>query len=1103
MVAWGKVRSRVVCALVALLAVVSGCKHADHTRRLTFQQIFAEDSAPTKHGERVTTEGVVLYSDPLWRLLVVQDSDQGIYIDPPANQELHPGDRIQITGTTTDPGKFLENQEIRWLSTGEMPPPAELATASQFADFPTTFVRVTAMVRWSGVHNGRPMIEAYAGDSRVTSIIYSGTSEYLPRLGSEIKIAGVTGVSYDNAGTFQGWRLLTPSPQYVQVLKAGPQDPFTVPTARLSEMGAGQKGKLVHVTGKVMDRVSSLLLSDTTHTVPVNLRRPLHGDFTSAEVVGFWTGSAIEDALIRPSGDLLAHKGDIRTLDELKHLSVAEAAGRRPVSVRGVITYIDPNWGLMFVQDHTGAAFVGISGLNLRLKPGDLVDVSGVTNPGDYAPAIGDPAVSFVGRGSFPQPLTIDPLQSNLAMADSRWSTYRGVVHSVQVVDGHTNLKLGAGDEALNVQLPTLIDGERFRDKEISVTGALGILFNERRQAIGHQIFVPAAEFLSVVGTGGKPNPESTIAMLRRYSPEFDEHHSVGFRGQVVLKSASNTVFVQDETAGIQVRATSDMNLNLGDRVSVRGFLRQGEYSPAVEDAVIAVEGPGALPQPERVSPAGTDIGRHDSEYVSMVGTLTSIRPAQKSTTLVLNENGSYFDVVAPSSEQLSSLRLGSDLEVRGIFNVILDRTHVPYTVSGFEVEIDSPKSVTVLKSGPWWDAGKVRWALLLFGLFASGAVLWATMLRRKVRDKTQALQTSLVSQQKAQLFDRARNEILESIARNAPLPESMERLAFAVEEQIAGMVCAVLMPSDGKSFLNGKPTPMFIAPGLPERAQHSEALAEVLSAGVTADMSHIAAMDSDLVHQLLQALQSSGAKFVAAHSSPVFSTAGTVVGMLILFSKSELPLLSDPGSQNVLQSASRLISLARDHWQMHERLLHEARHDGLTGLPNRAVAEDRLEQALARAERRKKSFAVFCIDLDGFKGVNDELGHDAGDELLRTVATTLRGRIRHSDTLARIGGDEFLAIIDECASDAAASAVANSLIDSLKAPMILEGRPLVLSASIGIAMYPADGQNAAQLKRNADQAMYRAKNSGGGQGCFWSREPEKTAQATRMASQP
>jgi diguanylate cyclase (GGDEF)-like protein len=562
-------------------------------------------------------------------------------------------------------------------------------------------------------------------------------------------------------------------------------------------------------------------------------------------------------------------------------------------------------------------------------------------------------------------------------------------------------------------------------------------------------------------------------------------------------------VYIQDETAGIQVRATRDLNLNLGDRVMVRGFLRQGEYSPAVEDAVIELEGPGALPQPERVSAKATDEGRHDSEYVSMTGVLSAIRPGSKNATLVLNENGTYFDVIVPSSKDVNSLRLGSNLEVRGIYQAILDRTHVPYTISGFEVEIDSPRSITVLKAGPWWDAGKVRWALVLFGLFASAAVLWATMLRRKVRDKTQALQTSLTSQQKAQQFDRARNEILESIARNAPLPESMERLALAVEEQIAGMSCAVLMPSDGKSFLNGRPAPMFIAPGLPERAQHSETVAAVLNAGVSADMAHIAAMDSDLVHQLLQALQSSGAKFVAAHSSPVFSAAGTVVGMLILFSKSELPLLSDPASQNVLQSASRLISLARDHWQMHERLLHEARHDGLTGLPNRAVAEDRLEQALARAERRKKSFAVFCIDLDGFKGVNDDLGHDAGDELLRTVALTLRGRIRHSDTLARMGGDEFLAIIDECSSDAAARAVADSLIDSLKAPIVLEGRPLVLSASIGIAMYPADGQNAAQLKRNADQAMYRAKNNGGGQGCFWSREPEKSSQASRKAKQP
>ena len=1102
MFARGKVRGRLACTLLVVLAGLSGCRRTEQTRTLTFQEIFARDSVPAERGERVVTSGVVVYSDPVWRLLLIQDATAGIYLDPPP-LELQVGDRVQITGITADPAKFLDKPEFRWLSTGDLPRPAELASASQLAAYPTTFVRVPATVRWSGSVNGRATVKAYAGDGRVTAIVYPATSEELPRIGSEITIAGVASPARDSNGQVQGWRLWTPSARYIHVLKPGPKDAFSVPLLPVAALNDVQKGKLVHVSGKVIDGGDSLLLIDRGRAVSVSSRRPVHGDFRSAEIVGFWSGDRIEDATIRPLGELVAHSGDIRTISELKHLSFAEASARRPVCIRGVVTYFDPIWSLLFVQDQTSAVFVSTSAGNQPLKTGDLVDISGVSGAGDYAPVIVDSAVSFVGHGSLPHPMVVDPVQSNLSRADSRWVTLSGVVHSVEFPDGHTYLKLGSGEAAVNVQLPMLMDGQRLLDKEISVTGALGILLNGKRQAVGHQIFVPAPEFLRVVGIGGKSNPESTIAMLRRYSPEFDEHHSVGFEGQVVLKSAANTVFVEDGTAGIQVRAVNDLNLKLGDKVSVRGFLRQGEYSPAVEDAAVTRLGAGALPQPEPVSANSSDAARHDSGYVSMNGLLTAKRSAPRSTTLVLNDHGTYFDVVAPGGEELNSLRLGSVLEVRGIFNVILDRAHVPYAVSGFNLEVDSPQAITVLKVGPWWDTRKVRWTLVLFGFFASVAILWATMLRRRVLDRTQELRNSLAAQRNALQFDRARNGILERIARNAPLPESMERLALAVEEQIPEMVCAVLMPSDGKSFLNGKPAPMFIAPGLPEAAQLSEAFTSVLQAGVTADSAHIAAVDSNLVPNLLEALRSCGTKFVAAHSFPVFSAASTVVGMLILFSKEELPALSNPAPQNVLQSASRLISLARDHWQMHERLLHEARHDGLTGLPNRAVAEDRLEQALARAERRRKSFAVFCIDLDGFKAVNDELGHDAGDELLRAVALTLRGRIRHSDTLARMGGDEFLAIIDDCASDAAARAVANSLIASLNAPVVVEGRSLSISASIGIAMYPADGQNASQLKRNADQAMYRAKNNGGGQGCFWSREPEAKPQPVLKAGQP
>jgi diguanylate cyclase (GGDEF)-like protein len=185
----------------------------------------------------------------------------------------------------------------------------------------------------------------------------------------------------------------------------------------------------------------------------------------------------------------------------------------------------------------------------------------------------------------------------------------------------------------------------------------------------------------------------------------------------------------------------------------------------------------------------------------------------------------------------------------------------------------------------------------------------------------------------------------------------------------------------------------------------------------------------------------------------------------------------------------------------MHERLLHEAHHDSLTGLPNRMVAEDRLEQALARADRARKQFAVFCIDLDGFKAINDELGHDAGDEILRCVGMRLQKNLRHSDTLARVGGDEFVVLIEDCPGAAAAQAVAQSLITSLQQPFLLSERQLRVSASIGVAMYPADANNATQLRRNADLAMYCAKSLGGSQVALWSGELASTTKALQKSS--
>lgn len=1095
-------RLRVFGGLLAVTVLLTSCGHKPQLRTMSFHDVMVADVNPTTRGQRVMVHGTVTYSDPEWRLLFIQDANDGAYLAPPLASEIHAGDHLQITGTTTDPSKLLEKTEFAVISREAlMPEPILLKNASDFTKYPSKFVETVATVRWAGIRNGRATIEAYAGDARFQALVFPGTSEDLPRMGSEIRISGVSTGIYDKNGQLTGLQLLVPSVKRVELVKAGPHDPFTAPFTSVGELHRLPIGSLVHVSGRIMDRAESLAIFDNGHSATVNLRRSLHGDFASAEVVGFWSGSSIDDASLRPTGELLAHRGDIRSINELKHLTVAEASTRRPISVRAVVTYFDPYWGLLFVQDNTGAGFVNTRGLNLRLRSGDLVDISGVSGPGDYAPVIAEPAVSYVGHGKLPVPLEIDLVQGNLALADSQWCYYGGVVHSVTVVDGHTNLKIGAGDTALNVQVPTLIKGEQFLDKEISVTGALGILFNDRRQAIGHQIFVPSPEFISVVGDGGKPNPDSSITVLRRYSPTFDEHHSVGITGSVVLKVDANTIFVQDQTAGIQVRGAGPLSVNTGDRVHVRGFLRPGDYSPALEDAVVTKEGQGALPDPEKISAKTAADGLHDSEFISLHGVLADVRFSPGATTLVLNDSGIYFDVSGPAAKDLRSIRLGSEIEARGVCRILIDRAHVPYTISGFSLAFDSSRSITVLKPGPWWDETRIRWTLLLFALVAIGIALWAVLLRSKVRSKTLELQRSLAAKKKAQQFDQARNEVLESIARNAPLPENAERLALAIQEQVPDTLCAILLPPDGKSFQDGKPSPLLIAPGLPQESSYFNALSQIAQDAFKTDDPHVLSGDDDIVGKALTVLAEQGLRFASGHSALIFSASGEAEGILILLSKHGSQSAHESPHQVLLQSASRLVSLARDHWSMHERLLHDARHDILTGLPNRMVAEDRLEQALARAERRRKSFAVFCIDLDGFKAVNDELGHDAGDQLLRSVAARLRAGIRHSDTLARMGGDEFLAIIEDCAADSAAKSVADSLIASLKDAFVVEGQHLKLSASIGIATYPADGLNASQLRRNADQAMYSAKSVGGAQARFCGRDASSSATVQKSST--
>jgi diguanylate cyclase (GGDEF)-like protein/PAS domain S-box-containing protein len=177
-------------------------------------------------------------------------------------------------------------------------------------------------------------------------------------------------------------------------------------------------------------------------------------------------------------------------------------------------------------------------------------------------------------------------------------------------------------------------------------------------------------------------------------------------------------------------------------------------------------------------------------------------------------------------------------------------------------------------------------------------------------------------------------------------------------------------------------------------------------------------------------------------------------------------------------------ISLLKETQHKLEQL---ASFDSLTGVPNRRLLHDRLEQATYRAKRNKKEMAVMFIDLDEFKKVNDTLGHDIGDLLLQQVALRLQKCIRLSDSIGRLGGDEFAIILEDTQQPADATIVGERILAAFASPFVLDGHSVTATASIGIAIYPEDGMEPAELLKNADVAMYRAKQAGCKQFKFFS----------------
>jgi diguanylate cyclase (GGDEF)-like protein len=209
----------------------------------------------------------------------------------------------------------------------------------------------------------------------------------------------------------------------------------------------------------------------------------------------------------------------------------------------------------------------------------------------------------------------------------------------------------------------------------------------------------------------------------------------------------------------------------------------------------------------------------------------------------------------------------------------------------------------------------------------------------------------------------------------------------------------------------------------------------------------------------------------------PCFEAAFKVVGLLFVID--DKPLVDQQRTLSILKVFAARAGAELERKRAEGKIRNLAYHDALTGLPNRVLLNDRLEMALASSRRNQNKLAVLFIDFDGFKGINDRLGHALGDQLLKAVAERLRQCLRKQDTVARLGGDEFVVLLPEIHAPADAGNLARKLLTVVRAPFELGGEVVHITLSIGVAIYPKDGESSKTLLKHADEALYRAKNRG------------------------
>ncbi len=348
-----------------------------------------------------------------------------------------------------------------------------------------------------------------------------------------------------------------------------------------------------------------------------------------------------------------------------------------------------------------------------------------------------------------------------------------------------------------------------------------------------------------------------------------------------------------------------------------------------------------------------------------------------------------------------------------------------------------------------------------------------------------------ITERKKIESFEKRNAEILEMIATGKSVGDIYDAIALMYEERHSGMRCSMLELHDGKLMHGGAPSlpkkycddvnGLEYGPSVGSCGTSTYTGKRVLVENIETDPKWAKIKNVALPHGMR-----------SCWSEPIKNSSGEVLGAFGMYYNH--PALPDEEESNDLKSAARLAGIIMEREQSQKRIRQLAYNDELTGLSSRAHFYQNLEELIKISDRHNRRFSLLYIDLDNFKDVNDSLGHDVGDLLLKEIANRLVKASRNIDYVARLSGDEFCMLVDDIVDEYVAANVAQRCLEIISKPIELSGRKFTPSCSIGIAYYPDDGENLSTLLKAADTSLYAAKEQG--KNCYAFYKPEFTHKA-------